>query len=540
MSVAHQAARTIVRTIHGNRPIVVKNSLLPNGQKEALSCLSRNEFKWYTCGPTVYDDAHLGHARSYVSFDIMRRILTHFAGLNVVFAMGVTDVDDKILNRANERDQCPRSLARHFETRFFEDMHALNVLPPTRVLRVTEHIAELQHFIADLIDCKSAYTTKSGDVYFSVESSGDRYAQLDPSRRVADENEDENDTQLERKGEKLDLRDFALWKASERNVDVNSCWHSTWGPGRPGWHVECSAMAMATLGNYLDLHTGGIDLRFPHHTNELATAESRLCLKLDSCAKDVPRWSHTWLHGGHLHMKGRKMSKSLKNFVSVREFFKDGGSADAFRTFCLLHRYSSPVEYSEERLADAQAYTKRVKSFVDRRVLNNSLGQNHTNERQSVMHPGCSEALQLEGALRKAQSEVDEAVADDFDTPRVLGILSSLMKDANAYLNDDDSAKSGAVAVVYDMSQRYVQRVLNEFGLSVDKQNLTHSIDGDDVGIEDVINMLLRFRTDVRSGAREKDMKKVFEACDRVREEAERKLRIRIMDGKQGRGWNRI
>ncbi|CAN8068904.1 unnamed protein product, partial [Agarophyton chilense] len=395
MGLGHIVARPIVRTVHGNRPIFVRNSLLHNGRKEALSCVNTKEFKWYACGPTVYDDAHLGHARSYVSFDIMRRILTHFAGLRIIFAMGVTDIDDKILDRANERGQCPREFARHFETRFFEDMRSLNVLPPTKVLRVTEHVRELQHHIADLINSKSAYKTKSGDVYFSVESSGDRYGQLDPSRLIS--NRKENDVLNQRKDGKKDQRDFALWKASEGIVDDKSWWDSAWGPGRPGWHVECSAMAMSTLGDYLDLHSGGVDLRFPHHTNELATAEARLQSRMQSNeAQEIPRWSHTWLHGGHLHINGRKMSKSLKNFVSVREFLKDGGSSDAFRTFCLLHRYSSPVEYSEERLADAQAHARRVKSFLDREVLSISIRGDEMKGKKTEMHPACRDAVRLE------------------------------------------------------------------------------------------------------------------------------------------------
>ncbi|KAI0567347.1 Cysteine--tRNA ligase [Gracilaria domingensis] len=536
MSRGQKAVRTIVRTILGNRPIVVRNSLLQNGEKEALSSMTLNEFKWYTCGPTVYDDAHLGHARSYVSFDIIRRILTNFAGLRVIYAMGVTDIDDKILNRAKERDQCPRMLARHFETRFFEDMHTLNILPPTRILRVTEHIGELQHFIMDLVNSKSAYETKTGNVYFSVESSGDRYGQLDPSRMISDEND--NNMQDPTKEEKKDWRDFALWKASENTDGDKSWWESGWGPGRPGWHVECSAMAMATMGDHLDLHTGGIDLRFPHHTNELATAECRLHSKVGDMCK-ATRWSNTWLHGGHLHLKGRKMSKSVKNFVTVRDFLKDGGSADGFRTFCLLHRYSSPVEYSEDRLADAEAYSKRVQSFLAREVLPNAIRHNNVDDRKGEMHPACKDALRLEEALRGAEDAVDEALADDFDTPRVMGALSSLIKAANTSLNDDDSAKSGAVGVVYDMSQRYVQRVLNDLGLTVGNRGAQQGIDEDNLTVEEVIDMLLHFRSNVRDGAREKDMQKLFEACDRVRDEAQRKLRIRIMDGKQGRGWSR-
>ncbi|PXF39699.1 putative cysteine--tRNA ligase, mitochondrial [Gracilariopsis chorda] len=542
MSIGEQIARSVVRTIRGKRPFLVRNSLLRNGEKELLSCTNADEFKWYTCGPTVYDDAHLGHARSYVSFDIIRRILTTCAGLRITYAMGVTDIDDKILTRAKERNECPRSLARRYESRFFEDMDDLNVLSPNKILRVTEHIDELQSLIGEIVKSKKAYVTEKGNVYFSVESSGARYGQLDPSRMHSQQDSAMN-ADPEQDGfaaEKKDRRDFVLWKASDDSTATSGEWDSPWGSGRPGWHIECSAMAMATMGRGLDLHTGGIDLRFPHHTNELAVAEARLCSQNEALHESF-RWSHTWLHGGHLHLKGRKMSKSVKNFITVREFLQNGGSADAFRIFCLLHRYWTPVDYSDERLADAESYLSRVRSFLDRKVLTNSIQSGNETGRVHRMHPACEHATQLEHSLRTMEDGIDEAIADDFDTSRVMGMISELVTRANKSLNEDDSPKSGAAAVVHDMTQDYVRRTLSDLGLDVErfgKKRTEDAQSGDAERFKDVMELLVSFRRSVRHGAREKDLKQVFAACDKAREEAQEKFGVRIMDGKQGKGWS--
>lgn len=542
MRLGEQIARSVVRTIHGKRPFLVRNSLLQNGEKELLSCASAEEFKWYTCGPTVYDDAHLGHARSYVSFDIIRRILTTCAGLRITYAMGVTDIDDKILIRARERNECPRSLARRYESRFFEDMNELNVISPNKILRVTEHIDELQGLIGKILNSKQAYVTDSGNVYFSVESSGTRYGQLDPSRLRSQQECCMNASieQDEFAAEKKDRRDFVLWKASDDSTGTSVRWDSPWGPGRPGWHIECSAMAMATMGQRLDLHTGGIDLRFPHHTNELAVAEAELGTQKEAL-NESNRWSHTWLHGGHLHLKGRKMSKSVKNFITVREFLQNGGSADAFRVFCLLHRYWTPVEYSDERLGDAESYLSRVRSFLNREVLANSTRSGNGTSRVLRMHPACEHATQLEHSLRMTEDGIDEAMADDFDTPRVMGLISELVTRANKSLNEDDSPKSGAVAVVHDMTQNYIRRTLNDLGLDIERfeKKRTEDAQSDDAErFNGIMELLVSFRRNVRNGAREKDLKKVFAACDKAREEAQERFGVRIIDGKQGKGWS--
>lgn len=537
-----KVTRSILRTLYGKRPIVVRNSLLGKSEKESLSSRSSDEFKWYSCGPTVYDNAHLGHARSFVSFDIIRRVLTNFAGVRVNYAMAVTDIDDKILKRASENNECPRALAKRFESRFFEDMHSLNVLPPNRILRVTEHIEELKTFIAALIDSDKAYVTDRGNVYFSVSSSGIRYGQLlqsvTPSSEVL---VDDSDTRRnESTEEKKRSEDFALWKAGNADSGLTSKWESSWGLGRPGWHIECSAMAMASMGSYLDMHSGGVDLRFPHHTNEIAIAEAKLGLQHLE-VDESNRWSHTWLHGGHLRLKGEKMSKSLKNFISIRDFLKDGGSADSFRVFCLFHRYSSQVEYSEERLGDALAYLAKAQSFLNREVFQHTIAE----QREAVlsMHPKCTYASSLEESLRKYDDNIDEALADDFDTPRVLSCISQLIKAANRSLNNDGTPKSGPVAIAYEMAKLSVRRTLEKLGIfqsiRADSKVRTER-DGGDLISKELIDFVVQFRGEVRNAGREKNVGKIFDLCDNARDEIRRRFGVRIADNREGSLWTKV
>eukprot|EP00177_Eucheuma_denticulatum_P007604 GFKZ01013833.1.p1 GENE.GFKZ01013833.1~~GFKZ01013833.1.p1 ORF type:complete len:495 (+),score=49.48 GFKZ01013833.1:571-2055(+) len=466
--VATELSRHLLRTIRTQRPILVANALIHDGTKEPLSSRHLDRFNWYSCGPTVYDHAHLGHARAYVSLDIMRRIITNLTGAHINYALGVTDIDDKILARSKERNVSPRLLAEQYEQGFFEDLHTLNVLPPSKVLRVSEYIPELQQFITHLMSSGAAYSSSQGNVYFAVQTSGPRYGQLDPSRGLSSAAPPQPSTDIDT-SEKRDPRDFALWKRADDSAPEQGTWDSPWGRGRPGWHIECSAMAMASLGDYLDMHTGGIDLRFPHHTNELATAEAKLCCCPNRNQHISPeeRWSHTWLHVGHLHIRGRKMSKSLKNFISIRDFLEQGGTADAFRIFCLMHKYSSGVEYSDDRLIEAQSYISKLRRFFSRQPkLPVLISQRRRNGKRLSMHHGCVKAAGLLQALVVVRDEVEEALADDFDTPRALSKLSKFMSQANASIQGDGEWESGAAALAYDMCCGVVKDTVGMFGLT--------------------------------------------------------------------------
>ncbi|KAL1139039.1 hypothetical protein AAG570_009100 [Ranatra chinensis] len=283
-------------------------------KKVKLITNRKNLVSWYTCGPTVYDSAHIGHACCYVKLDILRRILQDFLNLKVVMVMGVTDIDDKIIARANECNENFNVVSRQYEKEFFDDISSLGVLSPSKVGRVTDYIPEIICFVRKIVESGYGYSTS--DV-----SSYPFYGKLVPTP--------EKNTLgcVLGTNEKRSPLDFALWKGAKLG---EPSWNSPWGPGRPGWHIECSTIASILLGPNIDLHSGGVDLIFPHHENEEA----------QSCAyHDTKQWVNYWIHTGHLYLKGDvKMSKSLKNTISIKDFLSEYTSDD-LRMFCLISPY---------------------------------------------------------------------------------------------------------------------------------------------------------------------------------------------------------
>ncbi|KAJ6667405.1 hypothetical protein lerEdw1_016526 [Lerista edwardsae] len=355
--------------------------------KEPLILGNTDVVTWYSCGPTVYDHAHLGHACSYVRFDIIRRIMTKIFGKEVVMVMGITDIDDKIIKRANEMAVSPVTLARFYEEDFKQDMAALKVLPPTIYMRVTENIPQIISFIQQIVTSGHGYATSKGNVYFDVRSRGDKYGKL--TNICPDAQEEPVDS------DKHHTKDFALWKAAKSQ---EMCWDSPWGKGRPGWHIECSTISSLVFGGHLDIHTGGIDLAFPHHENEIA------------------QW--------HLHVKGsEKMSKSLKNYITIKDFLKKS-SPDQFRMFCLRSKYRSAVEYSDDTLNDAKNILNTIRSFMS--SANAYMKGQLTCEaiREDVLWQ----------RLAHSKATVKTACADDFDTPRAVGAVVDLIHHGNRQL----------------------------------------------------------------------------------------------------------
>ncbi|XP_040513683.1 probable cysteine--tRNA ligase, mitochondrial isoform X2 [Gallus gallus] len=373
--------------------------------KEPLVLAKDGVATWYSCGPTVYDHAHLGHACSYVRFDIIRRILTRFFETEVIMVMGITDIDDKIIRRANEMNISPVALARIYEEDFKQDMASLKVLPPTVYMRVTENIPQIISFIKTIIANGQAYATSQGNVYFDVNSWGERYGVL---TAVSPDTQGEAVDTDKRHG-----RDFALWKAAKPQ---ELSWSSPWGKGRPGWHIECSTISSAVFGKQLDIHTGGIDLAFPHHENEIAQCE---------VYHQCEQWGNYFLHSGHLHVKGsqEKMSKSLKNYITIKDFLKKF-SSDQFRMFCLRSRYSSAVEFSDETMNDAKNVLQAISSFI--RDANAYI------KGQLVCDPVREDVLWERLASTKVN--VKAAFADDFDTSRAVAAIMDLIHHGNRQL----------------------------------------------------------------------------------------------------------
>ncbi|XP_009948241.1 PREDICTED: probable cysteine--tRNA ligase, mitochondrial, partial [Leptosomus discolor] len=423
----------------------------------------------YSCGPTVYDRAHLGHACSYVRFDIIRRIMTRFFGIEVIMVMGITDIDDKIIKRANEMNISPVALARIYEEDFKRDMAALQVLPPTVYMRVTDNIPQIISFIKTIIASGQAYATSQGNVYFDVKSWGKRYGVL--TTIYPDTQEEAVDT------DKRHGRDFALWKAAKPQ---ELSWTSPWGKGRPGWHIECSTISSAVFGKQLDIHTGGIDLAFPHHENEIAQCE---------VYHQCEQWGNYFLHSGHLHVKGNKdkMSKSLKNYITIKDFLKKF-SSDQFRMFCLRSRYSSAVEFSDESMDDAKHLLQAISLFI--RDANAYI------KGQLICEPVREDILWER--LANTKVTVKAAFADDFDTSRAVAAIMDLIHHGNRQLKAvTKDAGSPRSSVVYGSIISYIEGFFNALGMSFGERQV--ALGGDNSAVlSNVIDELVRFRAEVR------------------------------------------
>ncbi len=309
-------------------------------RKEAFKPLDPLHVRMYVCGPTVYDRPHLGNARSVVVYDVLYRLLAHHYGEDhVVFVRNITDVDDKINARAKERGITIAELTREVTAQFHVDMGALNVLPPTLEPRATDHIAEMIAIIEQLLANNHAYVA-DGHVLFDVASYKD-YGQL--SGRKLDDLISGARVAVEKY--KKSPGDFVLWKPSDKDDDASSIFDSPWGKGRPGWHIECSAMSSKYLGATFDIHGGGADLMFPHHENEIA--QSR-------CADASSEFAKCWVHNGFLTVNGEKMSKSVGNFITVHDLLERGVKGEVIRLALLMTKYNEPLDWSDKLVSDAQ------------------------------------------------------------------------------------------------------------------------------------------------------------------------------------------
>ncbi|XP_025027556.1 probable cysteine--tRNA ligase, mitochondrial isoform X2 [Python bivittatus] len=397
--------------------------------------------------------------------------MTKMFGKEVVMVMGITDIDDKIIKRANEMDISPETLARFYEEDFKQDMSALKVLPPTIYMRVTENVPQVISFIQQLVANGHGYATSQGNVYFDVRSRGDRYGKLTNIYPDAQEEYVLSD--------KRHTKDFALWKAAKPQ---EICWDSPWGKGRPGWHIECSTISSLVFGGHLDIHTGGIDLAFPHHENEIAQCEAY---------HQCEQWGNYFLHSGHLHVKGsKKMSKSLKNYITVKDFLKEF-SPDQFRMFCLRSKYSSGVEYSDDTMNDAKNILHIIHSFISSANAYMKGQLNCDTIREDV----------LWDKLALTKKTVEAACADDFDTPRAIRAILDLIHYGNRQLKTvTKENRSPRSAVVFGAILSYMVEFFNTVGITLAESQVPaehkHS-----ALLSSVIDELVSFRIKVRSFA---------------------------------------
>jgi cysteinyl-tRNA synthetase len=448
-------------------------------QKELFKPLEKGKISFYVCGNTVYDYCHLGHARTMVAFDI---IVRHLRSLNydVNHIRNITDIDDKIIQRANENNESITSLTERMIEAQREDERALNLITPTDEPKATDNIQNIIQLIQTLIDKGHAYVGKNGDVYFEV-STFETYGKLS-----------NKDIEGQQAGSRVDIvddkkasLDFVLWKKSKPNEPF---WASPWGEGRPGWHIECSAMSIAALGNHFDIHAGGADLQFPHHENEIAQSE---------CATGET-FANYWMHTGFLQVQKEKMSKSLGNFFTIKEVLKEW-PAEVIRYFLISSHYRSQLNYSKEALSNANEGLKRLYQTL-----------NGIETQKNVQINKDSPWL----------IRFNNVMNDDFNTPQALSVLFDLSREINKS-SDEEKIKEHA-GILKELATR-----LGLLSLSPEAFLKLGIKDSEEVEIAD----LLAQRKDARQN---KDWAK----ADKIRDTLDA-MGIDILDSKDGTSWQK-
>ena len=389
-------------------------------RKEEFIPIHEGKVSIYACGPTVYNYFHIGNARPFITFDVLRRQLER-EGYEVTFVQNFTDIDDKMIRRANEEGITVKDLGERYIKEYFIDAAALGIRKATVHPKATEHIGDIIKLISRLIENGHAYSTPAGDVYYRV-SAFPGYGKLS-GQRVEDREMGASE-RLDVETDKEAPEDFALWKAQKPGEPA---WESPWGLGRPGWHIECSAMSMKYLGETFDIHCGGKDLLFPHHENEVAQSEG---------ATGKP-FVHYWMHNGFINVDNQKMSKSLNNFFTVRDISKEF-DLEAVRLFMLTAHYRSPINFSRDQIESANASLNRLYTARDNLVFQMENGEDRPmNEREE----------EFIGRLKEYEAKFDAAMDDDLNTADALGAVFELVRDANVVIQAGSAKEAAAKAL---------------------------------------------------------------------------------------------
>ncbi len=460
-------------------------------KKEEFAPVTPPKVNIYTCGVTVYDECHIGHARSLYVFDVIRRYLK-YRGFDVKFVRNITDIDDKIINRANELKIDWKELVKKYIDSYYEDLKALGIDKADFEPRATENIQDMIKYIKSLIDKGFAYATDTG-VYFSVRKFKD-YGKL------SGQSIDQMLTGVRKSSDetKEDPLDFALWKKSKEG---EPSWESPWGKGRPGWHIECSVMSQKFLKtDTLDIHAGGMDLIFPHHENEIAQAE----------ALTGKPFAKYWIHHGLLTINSQKMAKSLGNFVTIKDFITKYNNVDLLKLLFLSAHYSHPVDYTEEKIEEAKKALERI--FILIKKIDKPLAS-----------PRSKLSIKKINEMEDVKKKFIEAMDDDFNMPQGLASIFELVSITNKNIDD--------LNFVFN-SKNTINELLDIFGISLLK--LLEGVDLDATHemyeitwVQNKIDERLKLRKE-----------KKFEGADKIRKELEKKDII-LEDTKDGTTWRR-
>jgi cysteinyl-tRNA synthetase len=518
--------------------VLLYNTL--SDRKQKLEPIQPGEVSMYVCGVTVYDMCHIGHARAYVTADVIYRHL-RYRGYDVTYIRNFTDVDDKIIKRANELGVSTREITEKYIQEFHTDMDALGIKRPHMEPKVTDHIPDIVELVGKLVERGHAYEVE-GDVYFDVRSfpeygklSGRNLKDLKAGARV----------QVDER--KRDPLDFALWKASKPGEPK---WNSPWGPGRPGWHIECSAMSMKYLGETFDIHGGGRDLVFPHHENEIAQGE----------AATGKAFCHYFFHNGFVNIDREKMSKSLGNFFTIREI-NERYDPEAMRYFLLTTHYRSPINFEVDFTCPACGQSISREDLEARKCPGCAVGLDEAQAALAVRFPSLEEAQRrlyylygtrrrLSAFLGKAATGIGElvrqdeveallpqfetAMDDDFNAAAALGVLSEAMRLANEILDNQGGRPEAMITSTVQVLERVLQVMSNVLGiLERDPQEAIRSLQDRAMALAGLTAEDIQRKITERVEAREA---KDFARADAIREELHAKG-VELMDGSGGTTW---
>ncbi|PUU92103.1 cysteine--tRNA ligase [Halanaerobium sp.] len=466
------------------------------GQKEKFETVEAGKVKMYVCGLTVQNYSHIGHIRSAINYDVIRRFL-EYLGYEVDYISNFTDINEKIVKRAEEEGITPSELADKYANAFLEDIREFNIKPADKYLRVSENIDQIIEMVKTLIEKGYAYEV-NGNVYFRVESFED-YGKL--SGRSLDEMQ--AGVRIAVNEEKENPLDFGLWK----KVEAEEGWDSPWGEGWPGWHIECSAMSMKRLGATFDIHGGGVDLIFPHHENEIAQSE----------AYSGKKFVNYWLHNGTVNLSGEKMSKSQGNFFTSREVLKEF-PAQTVRYFLMSRHYRSPIDFSYEKLEEAEISLQRIENARRQlaKVLSLDIESAEDNEENENFF---TKVVELKDSFAAALN-------DDFNTAEAIGVLHDLVGEINIYLNQKDFTLNEKNFAVLEETEEVFLELAEILGL---KFELNKAPGADDKLVDPLISLLLELRDRARDN-------KNWEEADLIRDRLQ-EIGVEVTDTPRGTEW---
>ena len=466
---------------------------------EEFKTIEENKVKMYVCGPTVYNYIHLGNARPIVVFDTLARYFK-YKGMEVDYVQNFTDVDDKIINKSIEEGISASEVSEKYIKCFFEDINRLNILESVKRPKVTENMEEIIEIIQKLIDNGFAYE-KDGDVYFEVKKYKD-YGKLS-NQKIE---ELELGARIDVSEIKKNPMDFALWKKKKKEGEP--FWESPWGQGRPGWHIECSAMAKKYLGDTFDIHGGGQDLVFPHHENEIAQSK---------CAYHG-NFANYWLHNGFIQINGDKMSKSTGNFFLLREILEKF-SGNAVRLFILSTHYRKPINFSFENMEDTK---KALQNIVKSMNKFEGIVEKYKNEKTVEI-----KNLDFSQKIDEFDKKFEDAMDEDMNTPQALATIFDQIRETNKFISVNKDELSKIYSEIEKSYESLKRKIGNVFGIEIEMENSAKEEDGENMELtKKLIELLIKLRSEARS-------KKNFKLSDEIRDEL-KVLGVEIKDNRDG------